>query len=172
MKLFAALASLLLALPLAAQTAPAASPFASLAFLEGPWEVHTAASGPSVTGTYAFRPELKGHILARRGSADTCKGPADFDCDHSDMLYVFVDGPGAPLHAIYFDNEGHTIHYDVTTPDATTAVFLSDAAHPGPQFRLTYHLASGIMTGKFEMHMPGSADWHTYLEWSGPKAKS
>ena len=168
MKLITALASLLFALPLAAQS----SPFAPLTFLEGSWEAHTSATGAAaVTGTYTFRTELKAHILARRSSADSCKGPTDFDCDHSDLLYVFVDAPGAPLHAIYFDNEGHTIHYDVTTPDATTAVFLSDATHPGPQFRLTYHLASGIMTGKFQMHMPGSADWHIYLEWSGPKAK-
>jgi hypothetical protein len=39
---------------------------------------------------------------------------------------------------MYFDNEGHVIHYNVSTPDATTVVFLSDASGAGPQFRLMY----------------------------------
>jgi hypothetical protein len=74
------------------------------------------------------------------------------------------------LKAIYFDNEGHVIHYDVTTPDAVTAVFLSEPSS-GPQFRLTYQLHAGVMQGKFQIRMPGKADWQSYLDWSGPKAK-
>ncbi len=67
-----------------------------------------------------------------------CKGPAGFDCEHGDFLYVYQDAPGQPYKAIYFDNEGHVIHYDVSTPTPTTAIFLSDASKPGPQFRLIY----------------------------------
>ena len=32
--------------------------------------------------------------------------------------------------AIYFDNEGHVIHYTVSTPDSSTAIFISDASLP------------------------------------------
>ena len=126
----------------------------------------------STSGTYTFRRELGNHILARHVTKDAvCKGPADFDCEHSDLLYVYEDAPGQPLKAIFFDNEGHVIHYDVSAPDATTAVFLSEASSPGPRFRLTYQLKGIVMSGKFQMQMPGQTDWKTYLEWSGPKQK-
>ena len=111
---------------------------------------------------------MKAHVLARHGADYTaCKGPQQFDCDHSDLLYVYPEG--LALKAIYFDNEGHVLHYDVTTPTPTTVVFLTDATQPGPQFRLTYELKSGTMYGKFQMHMPGQSDWKSYLEWSGGK---
>lgn len=50
-----------------------------------------------------------------------------------------------------------------------TAIFLSEAVHPGPQFRLVYELNAAVMSGKFQMKMPGQPDWKTYLEWSGGK---
>ncbi len=128
----------LLATAVSAQS-PAPGPVTSLEalrFLEGTWEAKTPAlaSGATVPGTYAFRRELDGHILARHSSNDGCKGPADFDCDHRDLLYIYQDGPLQPVQAIYFDSEGHVIHYDVSTPDATKAVLLSPASKSGPQF--------------------------------------
>ncbi len=52
-----------------------------------------------------------GHILARHATTDSnCKAPANFDCAHSDRLYVFQDATGPGLKADYFDNEGHVIH--------------------------------------------------------------
>jgi hypothetical protein len=161
------LALALLAVPLHGQTAP--DSFASIHFLEGTWEAKgSGPGGVSATGSYTFAPDLKSHVLVRRATTSAaCKGPVTFDCDHSDILYVYPEA-GA-LGAIYFDNEGHVIHYAVTAPTPTSAVFLSDASQPGPQFRLTYELKSGMMTGRFQMRMPGAADWNTYLEWSGAK---
>jgi len=153
-----------------AQTAPAADPFKSLSFLEQNWEANTNGyGGVKSSGTYTFRRELGGHILARRSTSEVaCKGPADFDCGHGDMLYVYEDAPGQPLKAIYFDNEGRIIHYDVSTPKPTSFLFLS-AASPGPRFRLVYELKSAVMKGKFQMQMPGESEWRSYLEWSGAK---
>jgi len=164
-----------LSLPLAAQSAstPAADPWKTLAFLEGTWEGNTQGKeGVSVSGTYTFRRELRSHILARHSTnAAGCKGPATFDCEHGDLLYVYEDAPGQALKAIYFDNEGHVIHYDVSAPDAATAVFLSEASKPGPRYRLTYQLRGTAMSGKFQMQMPGQTEWKTYLEWSGSKQR-
>jgi hypothetical protein len=142
----------------------------ALRFLEGTWEAATqgGAAKATVIGTYSFRKELSGHILARHSSASGCKGPADFDCDHGDLLYIFPEGQG-PLKAIYFDNEGHVIHYNVTAPTPTSAVFISDGSTPGPRFRLVYELKERVMSGKFQMQMPGKTDWTSYLEWSGRK---
>ena len=166
MKLLA-LALAFLTLPLAAQTKP--DPFAAIQFLTGTWEAKgSGPGGVSPTGTYTFAPDLKNHLLSRFATTDKgCKGPVSFDCDHGDMLYIYPEA--GSLRAIYFDNEGHVLHYAVTTPTPTSVLFLSDAAQPGPQFRLTYELKSGVMYGKFQMHMPGSPDWTTYLDWSGAK---
>jgi hypothetical protein len=163
------LASLLLCVPLFAQTAPSPQ-WQALSFLEGTWNAKTrqAAAGADASGTYTFRKELGGHILARHSDADACKGPADFNCDHGDLLYVYQEQPGQPLRAIYFDNEGHTIHYTVSTPTPTSVLFLSDATG-GPRFRLLYELKNGVMEGKFQMNAPGTAEWTSYLEWSGGK---
>ena len=73
------------------------------------------------------------------------------------------------LQAIYFDNEGHVIHFDVSTPKPNSVVFLSDPAQPGPQYRLSYELVEGVMSGKFELKMPGQPDFTSYLEWSGKR---
>ena len=143
------------------QAAPAVpDPFKALSFLEQDWEANTnGLAGVQSTGTYTFRRELGGHILARRSTCDVaCKGPAGFDCEHHDILYIFEEAPGQSLKAIYFDNEGHVIHYDVSTPTPTSVVFLSEASHPGPQFRLTYELKDSLLLGKFQMQMPGQTE--------------
>jgi hypothetical protein len=148
------------------------NPFQPLSFLMGIWEAKTAGNNAvTASGTYTFSAELNGHILARHSTSDSaaCKGPADFDCEHGDLLYIYSDVPGQPLRAIYFDNEGHVIHYTVTAPTASTVEFLSDPAQPGPQFRLLYELKGTVMSGKFQMRMAGQQDWRSYLEWSGSK---
>jgi hypothetical protein len=150
--------------------APAEDSWKSISFLEGTW-IATAqgAGGVAASGRYTFAPELGHHIMARHSTSDpNCKGPATFDCEHSDLLYIFQDAPSQPLKAIYFDNEGHVIHYTVSTPDAMTAIFLSDPG-PGPRFRLVYRLSGAVMSGKFQMQMPGQENWKSYLEWSGGK---
>jgi hypothetical protein len=174
MKKFAGL-FLLLAVPILAQNPAAPShaedTFKSLRFLEGSWTATAQGNGgAAASGSYSFKLELGEHVLARHSHTDAaCKGPATFDCEHGDLLYVFADAPGQPLKAIYFDNEGHVIHYDVSTPTPTTAMFVSEASQPGPRFRLVYELKGAVMSGRFQMQMPGATEWNSYLEWSGSK---
>ncbi len=108
-------------------------------------------------------------MLVRQTSNSGCKGPADYDCQHSDVLYIYNDFPGHPLKAIYFDNDGHVILYDLSVPSPTTAIFLSDSSRPGPQFRLSYELKGSSMFGKFEVRPPEQTEFRTYLAWSGDK---
>ena len=170
MKLLAA-ALLLLTVPAFAQTAPtttAPDPFHSLSFLKGTWQASGKGNaGVTALGAYTFDLDLKGHILSRHSKTSDCKAPTDFDCAHNDLLYIYPDGQS--LKAIYFDNEGHVLHYDVTTPDPTTAIFLTESTQPGPRFRLVYTLQGSVMSGKFQMQPPGQTTWNSYLEWSGPK---
>src|SRR3974390_1106025 len=139
MKTLLCLISIVMALPVAPSFAQSASdPWKELAFLEGTWEAKTAGNRPvTASGTYTFTMEHRNHILARHSTNDAgCKAPADFNCEHSDLLYVYQDAPKEPLKAIYLDNEGHVIHYNVSVPDATTAPFLSDSSEHGPPFPL------------------------------------
>lgn len=151
------------------ESAPGA--WQSLQFLIGTWEAKTLGGSAKAagSGTYLFQLELRNHILARHSSGAECKGPADFNCAHSDLLYVYQEAAGQPYKAIYFDNEGHVIHYQVSTPTASSVIFLSDPSRPGPQFRLSYALNGSIMSGKFQMRMPGQAEFISYLEWRGAK---
>jgi hypothetical protein len=171
--MIARMVSFLVVLPVVAQTKPSVTsdPWKALSFLQGTWEAKaTGDGGVSASGSYTFRTELGDHILARHSSRDAgCKGPSTFDCDHGDLLYVYQDAPGQAFKAIYFDNEGHVIHYLVSTPAPATALFLSDGSQPGPQFRLVYELKGAVMWGKFQMQMPGQTEWKSYLEWSGAK---
>jgi hypothetical protein len=142
-----------------------------LRFLMGSWEAKTQGGSAKAegSGTYVFQLELQNHVLARHTAGETCKGPADFNCEHGDILYIYQETDGQSYKAIYFDSEGHVIHYDVTTPAPNTVTFLSDASRPGPQFRLVYELDGSIMHGKFQLKMPGRADFNSYLEWTGAK---
>jgi hypothetical protein len=149
-----------------------ADPWKALAFLEGTWDaqVQAGSAGAQSNGKYTFKPELKHHVLVRSSETDAaCKGPASFDCRHSDVLYVYQEAENPALKAIYFDNEGHVIHYDVSTPDPTTAIFISKASPSKPQFRLIYELKNAVMSGRFQMGLGGQAEWKSYLEWSGAK---
>jgi hypothetical protein len=159
-----------LAASAACAAGPAADPWKPLQFLIGTWEAKTQGGSAKAdgSGTYTFQLELRNHILARHSGGEACKGPADFNCEHGDLLYVYREAPGQTYKAIYFDNEGHVIRYDVTTASASVT-FLSDPSSPGPQFRLQYSLDGSIMSGKFQMRMPGQTQFNSYLEWSGAK---
>ena len=140
-------------------------------FLIGSWEAKTTGgvAQAQASAGYSFRLELRDHVLARHSRSGACSAPDDFDCQHSDLLYIYPAGNGQAFEAIYFDNEGHVIHYGVTTPKPGTAIFLSDPAQPGPQYRLSYTFLDGVMSGKFELKMPGQTEFTSYLEWSGKR---
>ncbi len=140
-----------------------------LRFLEGSWEAKTkgGAAGAAGAGDYAFRFDLKGSVLARTSSTTACTGPKDYNCEHGDLLYLYREDGG--WKAIYFDNEGHVIHYGVTVPEAGQAVFDSGPAKTGPRYRLVYQRKGDTMEGRFEIQAPGQAVFVPYLEWSGIK---
>jgi hypothetical protein len=144
-----------------------------LEFLIGTWEAKTqgGSSGAAGSGTYSFQLELRDHVLARHSTNSGCKGPAKFDCEHGDLLYLYSGASPMSWKAIYFDNEGHVIDYDVSTPTPDTAVFVSSRSQAGPQYRLSYQLKGSIMQGRFQVRMPGQAEFKSYLEWSGEKKK-
>lgn len=161
----AALIVLLAATALSAQSPPS-TPLDPLRFLLGTWTAKTTgAAKPEAAGEYTFHTDLNGTVIVRTTSADTCVAPQAFDCQHHDALTLYREPEDPTWRAIFFDSEGHTIHYKISFPEADSAVFLSTG--PGLQFRLVYHLAQGIMTGKFQFAPSGGRAFKSYLEWSG-----
>jgi len=153
------------------QQPAATDPWQAVRFLEGTWNAKTStgSAGAIASGTYTFKRDLNGHVLVRLSESKDCKGPEDYNCNHTDMLTVYQEGRGQPLQAIYFDNEGHVIRYRISSPAEKSVVFLSDPTTRGPQYQLVYELKGAEMEGKFQMRMPGKTQWTSYLEWSGAK---
>ena len=147
--------------------APPASPIDPFRFLLGTWTATTTAgsSRAIANGEYTFHTDLNATIVTRSTSADTCVAPQAFNCQHHDLLTLYRE-PGDPTwRALSLDNEGHTIHYRVTFPEADAVTFVSIG--PGLQYRLAYHLVNGIMTGKFQWAPAGTGAYRSYLEWAG-----
>ena len=87
------------AVSVTAQIPAKSDPWAGVRFLVGTWQAKTTGeiAQAQSTGTYSFRLELRGQVLARHSA-----GAADYNCDHRDLLYLCTEGPVQSLRAIYF----------------------------------------------------------------------
>ena len=141
---------------------------AQLNFLLGTWSAQTIpmkGAPAQALGEYTFRTDLLKHVVTRVSDSDNCASAKSLDCQHYDSLTVYAD-PGDPvLHALYLDSQGHTIHYNLAFPDASTAIFFSTGA--GTQTRLVYHIQKNILTGKLQTAPQGSTDFTSTLDWFG-----
>jgi hypothetical protein len=115
--------------------------FKQLEFLLGQW----TADG----GAFSFEQQLNKKIIVRHNTAP----------NHEDLLVIYTEGEP---RAIYFDNEGHVIRYNIAVPYENRVVFESDS---NPSYRLTYWLDHDSLNGKFEI--AGKA----YLNWSSRRKK-
>ena len=163
-------ALLFAALQVSAQTTPAAnsgeSAWKQLNFLFGNW-VGTAGEKDTPMGSgqggFSFEPQLNNQIVVRHNHSEYTTGAR-----HHDLMVIYLDAPNTPPRAIFWDTEGHTVRYNLTFPAANSVVFESEAAQPGPKFRLTYRLDKDVLNGQFEIAPPGS-EYKTYLKWTAKK---
>lgn len=155
-------ATLLICSTLPAQNPKAAKdPFQPLQFLLGTWVGEGSGDPGKGTGGFTIKSDLENHVLIRTNFAEypaTAERPA---YRHDDLLITYSEGDA--LKAIYFDNEGHVIHYNVTA-SADGVVYVSEG--PGPGFRLTYRAPDkDHLTLKFEIAPPGKpGEFRTYIE--------
>jgi hypothetical protein len=136
-------------------------PFDRLAFLYGDWIGEGTGDSGSGSGGFTIKPSLDDRVLVRTNYANY---PATSDRPafrHDDLMITYPEGDG--LKAIYFDNEGHVIHYKVSTT-ADAAIFVSEG--PGSGFRLTYRLTDKDHLGiKFEIAPPDKpGEFKTYID--------
>ena len=105
-----------------AQQSAAAPDWSAWSFLLGSWTgVGTGQPGEG-SGGFTLKPDLQQHVLVRSNYAEY---PASKDhpaSRHDDLMLIYHETPTSPASAIYFDSEGHVIHYSVqVNPSARSA---------------------------------------------------
>jgi hypothetical protein len=137
------------------------SPFLPLV---GSWVGEGGGKPGVANGGFTYTFDLDKNILTRRNFAQYPAAEGRPASRHDDLLIIYpVQQSG--FSAIYFDNEGHTIQYNVSfEKDSSTFVFTSTNS-AGPKFRLTNKLLSpDYMKIVFEFSPGGAAPMQTYIE--------
>lgn len=154
---------------LAQVPAPKKPDWTPLEFLAGSWIADPNPSDPGATGSSNFRFELDGNILVRDNKADYPAQNGKPAQHHRDLMVIFADGLGA-LKATYWDNEPHTIHYDVSVNEGGEVWFVTNAETKGPRFRMVYkRISDTSVSGRFDIAPPGS-DFKPYKTWTMQRA--
>ena len=136
-------------------------------FLMGDWTGVGSGQPGQGAGGFTFKLDLQERVLVRSNYAEY---PATKDRPafrHDDFMVVYHETPTTPARAIYFDSEGHVIHYAVQIDGAAkTAIFLSEPQSDSPRYRLTYTgKTSDTVAIKFEVAPPNNPEqFKTYIE--------
>ncbi len=140
----------------ASQAAPAVPDhWAAVRFLVGQWAGEGSGRPGAGGGTFSFGFELDGSVLVRRDHSEYPAAGGRPAVVHDGLMVVYPQG--SALAAVYFDNEGHVIRYQVSAaPPGSPVVFLSERAAGAPRYRLTYEpLARDEVMVTFEVAPPG-----------------
>ena len=144
-------------------------------FLLGEWTAEGGGQPGQGAGTSSFAFDLQGKILVRKSHVNY---PATKDrpgFSHEDLMVIYREAGAPSTRAIYFDNEGHVIHYSAEFSDGGNALqFLSYPVPSAPRFRLTYTKAKGgTLRVRFEIAPPGKPDsFSTYVEGVAQRKKT
>ena len=143
-----------------ARQAPKSADWRDWQFLLGDWTGEASGQPGKGSGGFTFRLELEGKLLVRRSFSDFPAAKDKPAIHHEDLLYVYREPGAREERAIYFDNEGHVIHYAIEiSPDGKTWTFISPVESSAPRYRLTYSRVDDNQVGiKFEIAPPGKPD--------------
>ena len=152
---------------LCAQQTPSNKAWADWNFLLGEWDLGQGGGTPGLAtaGSFSLTPELGGQILLRKNHAEYAGALGKPPEIHDDLMMVFHEA-GA-TKALYSDNEGHIIHYNVNpSSDGKQITFLSEKGPGQPQYRLIYeNLGQDTINVVFEFAPPNKPDrFFRYVE--------
>ena len=122
-------------------------------FLLGEWE-----GGNESNPSFSFSFALDGNILVRKNRMVIHPTSDREGYTHDDLLTIYNEVTGLK-RAIYFDNEDHVIHYEVSVaPDQKTIARVNDPVPTAPLFRFTYVSTGEVMDARLEIAPPGEPD--------------
>ncbi len=137
-----------------------------LKHLVGEWVGDGSGDPGQGTGTYSFTFNLDERILTRKNHTEYPANNGRPAFSHDDLMIIYFDQDKPK--AIYFDNEGHTINYNVVV-NGDTVLFISDVIASSPRFRLSYvktsddslkiifEIAMSSDPGKFNKYLEGTS---------------
>jgi hypothetical protein len=132
-----------------------------LQFLIGSWSSPVSGQpGQGVSGSTTFSYDLDKKVVVRKSRAEFAPAAGETKgLVHEDLLVIYQQPEESVLRAIYFDNEGHIIHYTLSFPEIQPGVvFESEASETSPQARLVYGAAEdGSLVTEFFVATPGGA---------------
>jgi hypothetical protein len=143
-------------------------------FLLGEWTGEGSGNPGEGNGTFTFSMDLQDHILIRRNQSDYPETKTHAAFSHNDLMVIY-QAPGQTVHAIYFDNEDHTIQYNTTiSHDGKSITFISDSLLNSPRFRLKYTaLSEDSLLITFDIAPPAKPNsFSKYLEGRAHRTKS
>lgn len=139
-------------------------------WLLGEWKGEGNGQPGQGGGTFTFKYDLDKKIIERKSHSEYPASGNKPKTVHDDLMIIYTDMSGNPSKAIYFDNEGHVINYNVTSSDRSI-IMTSEKAGAIPVFRLTYSdLGSKSINTKFEMSQDGEK-FMTYIEGKSKKTE-
>jgi hypothetical protein len=132
--------------------------WAPFRFVLGDWVGAGSGAPGEGVGVFSFKPKLGGKILVRKSRADYPPKPGEKNgISHEDLLIVYPMNEGRTYRAVYFDNEGHIIHYAVAFQAGQSSLaFESEGSTKEARYRLGYEKnpdAELVMT--FSIAPPG-----------------
>jgi len=132
-------------------------------WLLGEWSGEGSGEPGQGDGAFSFKLDLDNNILRRISHSEYPSREGNSILIHEDLMIVYLDSTKKPTKAIYFDNEGHTINYEINYL-SNSIQFTSNRVANNPIFRLTYTLLDNdLVNTKFEMSFEGG-DFNTYIE--------
>lgn len=134
-------------------------------FLIGDWIGEGSGAPGEGSGTITFYLALDDQILVRKNHAEYPAANGRPAFTHDDVTIHYRENNS--VRAIYFDNEGHTIHYSAAfSPDSSALILTSDINQAAPRFRFTYQkIENGRLKVTFEIAPPGKPDeFKKYVE--------
>jgi hypothetical protein len=138
-------------------------------FLLGKWVGEGSSDIGQGSGYFTFEPDLQGRVLVRRNHAEYPAAKDRPAYAHDDLMVVFLDSATKQTQAVFFDNEGHSIHYAANlSQDGKKVTFLSDLQPGASRYRLIYVLTQpDHMSLTFEIAPPDKPEeFHTFIEGS------
>jgi hypothetical protein len=139
-------------------------------FLTGTWVGEGNGQPGQGSGSFTFAYDLDHNILVRKSHTEFPASGGRPAAIHDDLMIVYPESGGDPSKAIYFDNEGHVIHYSIGY-SGESVILTSEKTGNMPVFRLTYNaLDSETVNTKFEMSQDGEK-FSTYIEGKSKKTK-
>jgi hypothetical protein len=144
-------------------------------FLVGEWAGEGEGDPGKGSGRFTFAWDLQDKILVRRNQKTFPPAQGRPASTHEDIMMIYRGEDGGSTRAIYFDSEGHVIHYVASvSSDKKTVTFVSDASAKVPRFRLSYtKTADDSLEIKFEIAATGKPEaFQTYLDGRAKRKKS